>query len=194
MKRTLILTAAIIVASLGINAQSAWKFDPSHSGVRFSVAHMVISEVEGNFSKFDGKVMASADDFSDAEVEFTVDVSSINTDDKKRDEHLLSADFFNVEKFPTIEFKSTSIKKAGDNKYKITGDFTMLGVTKEIVVDVTYNGTIVDPWGNTKAGFKVKANINRNDWGLKYNSVMDTGGMLIGEEIAIVSNIELVKN
>lgn len=194
MKRTLILTAAIILASLGINAQSAWKFDPSHSGVRFSVAHMVISEVEGNFSKFDGKVMASADDFSDAEVEFTVDVSSINTDDKKRDEHLLSADFFNVEKFPTIEFKSTSIKKAGDNKYKITGDFTMLGVTKEIVIDVTYNGTIDDPWGNTKAGFKVKANINRNDWGLKYNSVMDTGGMLIGEEIAIVCNIELVKN
>ncbi|NOY49316.1 MAG: YceI family protein [Chlorobi bacterium] len=194
MKKSGILLSIILLASIGINAQSNWGFDLAHTGVRFSVAHMVISEVEGTFSKFEGTVKTTKEDFSDAEIFFKIDVNSINTEDAKRDEHLRSADFFNTEKYPDITFKSKSIEKVADNKYKITGDFNMHGVTKEITIDAKYGGTIIDPWGNTKAGFKVKAEINRVDWNLKYNSVMDSGGLMIGEDVEIVCNIELIKS
>lgn len=193
MKKLNLLIAAILFAVIS-NAQiTNWGFDTSHSNVRFAVSHMVISEIEGNFSSFDGSVTTSKTDFSDAEINFTIDVSSIDTDSKNRDEHLLNDDFFDVANFPTIDFKSKSIEKVGENKFKLTGDLTMHGVTREIILDAKYGGTIKDPWGNTKAGFKITGTIDRTLWGLNYNSTMDTGGLLIGEEITIVCNVELVK-
>ncbi len=193
MKQLLLTLAAFLTVAL-TNAQEAnWGFDPTHSNVRFAVSHMVISEVEGNFDGYNGTVRSSKADFSDAVVKFTIDVKTINTNDAKRDEHLRGADFFDVDKYPNIEFRSTSIKSVGKNKYKITGDFTMMGVTKEVTFDLKYNGTVVDPWGNTKAGFKATTTINRTDWGLVYNSTLDTGGLMIGNEVDIVCNFELIK-
>lgn len=193
MKKFKILIAAILITGIASAQTTNWKFDKSHSNVRFAVSHMVISEVEGNFSDFDGSVVSTETDFSDAQIQFTIDVGSIDTDSESRDEHLLNEDFFDVTNFPTINFTSSSMEKVSENKYKLTGDLTMHGVTKEITLNAKYGGTIIDPWGNTKAGFKVTGAINRTLWNLKYNSTMDSGGLVIGEEIDIVCNIELVK-
>ena len=184
---------AILMVAFAYAQTTDWGFDQSHSNVRFAVSHMVISEVEGNFGSYEGSVSTTKSDFSDASVKFTIDVSSIDTDDEKRDDHLRGADFFDVKKNANITFQSTSMKKVSENKYKVTGNFTMLGVTKEITLDAKYGGTINDPWGNTKAGIKVTGTINRTDWGLKYNSKLDTGGLMIGEDVDIVCNFELIK-
>ena len=192
--RKLGILAVVLFMSTMINAQTTnWGFDASHSTVRFAVSHMVISEVEGIFNKYEGTVTTSKEDFSDAEVNFTIDVNSIDSDDEKRDDHLRGEDFFNVAKNANIVFKSKSMKTVGKNKYEVTGDFTMNGVTKEITMDAKYGGTVNDPWGNTKAGFKVTGTIDRTEWGLKYNSTMDTGGLMLGEEVDIVCNFELIK-
>ncbi len=193
MKKLSITLVAIFFVAFTYAQTANWGFDQSHSNVRFAVSHMVISEVEGNFGSFEGTVRSKTDDFSDAAIEFTINVTSIDTDDKKRDDHLRNEDFFNVEKFPTMKFESNSIKKISDNKLEVTGQFTMNGVTKEITLDAKHGGTINDPWGNTKAGFKVTGTINRTDWGLKYNSKLDTGGLMIGEEVDITCNFELIK-
>jgi len=192
MKTINFILAFFIV--LSVSAQdSKWDFDKSHSKVTFSVSHMMISEIEGNFSKYSGTVLSDKSDFSDASVDFTIDVSSINTEDAGRDKHLISADFFNVEKYPSIIFKSKTMKKNGKDKYIMTGDLTMLGVTKTVTLDVKYGGTVKDPWGNTKAGFKISGVINRTLWGLRYNSVMDSGNMMVGENVTIECNVELKK-
>ncbi len=191
MKKIIILTLAMTLSIFTFAQNTSWVFDKSHSNVRFAVSHMVISEVEGNFGDFTGEVTTMGDDFENAKIKFTIKVASIDTEDEKRDDHLRNEDFFDVTKYPEIKFESTKMTKVDDNKYKLTGKLTMLDVTKEVTLDVKYGGTINDPWGNTKAGFKVKGTIDRTDWGLKYNSVMDTGGLMIGEEIDIVCNIEL---
>lgn len=186
----------LIIALISItyaNAQSNWGFDTSHSSIRFEVDHMVISEVEGTFTKFDGSVKTTKDDFSDAEIELTIDVNSIDTQDSKRDDHLKSPDFFDTQKFPTITFKSTAVKVVSTNKYELTGNLTIHGVTKEVTLAMTYGGTVKDPWGNTKAGLKVTGTIDRTHFDLKYNSVMDTGSLLIGEEVTITCKVELLK-
>jgi polyisoprenoid-binding protein YceI len=190
------LSIFIIAVALGLSAQSQttkWAFDTKHTNIGFSVAHMMISEVEGNFGTYDGTILSDKADFSDAKINFSIDVSSIDTDEPDRDKHLKSADFFNVEKFPTMIFEGKTMKSTGKNTYKLTGNLTMMGVLKSITLDVKYNGTLKDPYGNTKAGFKLSGTINRTDWGLKYNSVMDTGGVMIGEDISILCNIELKK-
>ena len=194
MKKLSILLSLVLIASLGMYAQkTTYGFDKAHTNVRFSIAHMVISEVDGNFSDFDGKVVTNKEDFTDADISFKINVESINTDDAKRDEHLRSPDFFDVANNPEITFESKSMEKISEKEYKLTGDLSMNGKTKSVTLDVKYGGTIVDPWGNTKAGFKITGTINRLDWGLKYNSVMDSGGLLIGEEVDIVCNVELIK-
>lgn len=193
MKKT-ILVLAVAFSGLAVNAQTTeWNADPSHSRVRFTVEHLLISEVEGRFDKYEGSVLSDKSDFSDAKVEFTITTSSVNTGDEKRDAHLKGSDFFDSEKYPTITFKSKTMKKVGENKYKVTGDYTMHGVTKELIFDVKYGGTVKDPWGNTKAGFKVTGTIDRTEFGLKYNSTLDTGGLMIGEEIEITCNLEMIK-
>lgn len=191
MKKLSIVIALLSVAL--VQAQTTWNIDPSHSSIRFAVDHMVISEVEGIFSKYEGSVIATKDDFSDAKINFIIDVNSVNTDNAKRDEHLRSADFFETEKYPKMTFVSSSVTKTGTGKYNLKGKLTLHGVTKEIALVMTYGGTTKDPWGNTKAGLKVTGVINRTDFGLKYNSVLEAGSLMIGEEVAITAKVELAK-
>ncbi|MCK5077250.1 MAG: YceI family protein [Calditrichia bacterium] len=193
MKKVSLLFICVLLVSI-LHAQTTkWGFDGAHSKISFSVTHMMISEVEGQFTTYEGTVLSDEKDFSDAKIDFTIDVSSVNTANTKRDDHLRSADFFDVNKFPKIVFKSTSMKNIGKGEYQLTGDFTMLGVTKPIKLTVKHRGTVNDPWGNTKAGFKIAGTIDRTKWGLKYNSLMDTGGVMIGENIEIICHIELIK-
>jgi polyisoprenoid-binding protein YceI len=193
--KKLTLTLAILLNGILLFAQNPqWSFEKSHCKIAFTVAHFGISETDGQFKKFDGTINTTKDDFSDAKIDFVVDVNSINTDDEQRDGHLKSADFFDVAKYPNIVFKSKSFKPVGKNKYKLAGDFTMHGVTKPVTFDVIYGGTIAkDPFGNTKAGFKLTGEINRKDWGLVWNKALDAGGVAVGDEVKIVANIELLK-
>ncbi|WP_207421033.1 YceI family protein [Desertivirga brevis] len=184
MKKTFLLAAALFV-NTALFAQTKWGVDAVHSSVKFSVEHLVISEVEGQFKKFDGNILSKSPDFSNAEINFTVDVNSIDTDNDSRDKHLKSADFFDVEKYPNMSFKSTSFKKVSGNKYLLVGNLTLHGVTKPVKFNVTYGGTAKDGYGNTKAGFKAAAVINRFDYGLKWNSLTEAGGATVGKDITI---------
>nr|HMT30139.1 YceI family protein [Bacteroidia bacterium] len=163
MKKVLILFAALIAAGQ-MKAQTNWTVDNTHSQVMFTVSHLVISEVTGSFKKFNGTITSSKPDFTDAQINFTVDVNSINTDNEMRDTHLKGDDFFNSEKYPAITFKGKSFKKVSGNKYQLTGDLTIRDITKTVTLDVVYSGTVKDPWGNTKAGFKIKGTIKRFDY------------------------------
>ena len=194
MKKTTLILCALMFAAFSTQAQKTkWVFDKTHSNIQFDIDHMVISEVTGQFHEYEGIVLADKEDFSDAKIDFSIEVKSIDTDDGERDGHLQSPDFFDAEKYPNITFVSKSMKKNGKGQYKLTGDFTMHGVTKELALDVKYGGTVTDPYGNVKAGFKITGIINRPDFGLKYNSVMDTGGLMIGEEVTITCRVELLK-
>lgn len=191
MKKTIL--SALIAASTMMTAQTTWKMDNSHSKVGFSVVHMMVSETEGKFKIYEGKVTSPSEkDFSNATILFTADVSSINTDDEKRDAHLKSPDFFDVEKFPKMSFSSTSMKKGAGNTYTLTGDLTIKGVTKKVTLTAVYGGTAKDPWGNTKAGFTLKGKINRKDFGLTWNAALETGGVVVSEEVTIDCKIELL--
>lgn len=194
MKKLTTILVVLMLTVFSVMAQKTkWTFDKVHSKIQFDVAHLVISEVTGQFQDYEGTVLADKADFSDAKIDFSIDVKSINTNDENRDRHLQSADFFDVAKYPKITFKSKSMTEAGKNQYKLTGDLTMHGVTKTVTFDVKYGGTVTDPYGNVKAGFKITGVIDRTDFGLKYNSVLDSGGLLIGEEITITCNVELLK-
>ncbi len=184
MKKTLILAAALLINS-ALFAQTKWSVDPVHSSVKFSVTHLVISEVEGQFKKFDGAVTTKTPDFSNSEVNFAVDVNSIDTDNENRDKHLKSPDFFDAEKYPSLTFKSTSFKKLSGNKYQLNGNLTLHGVTKPVKFNVTYGGIAKDGYGNTKAGFKASTVINRFDYGLKWNNLTEAGGATVGKDVTI---------
>jgi polyisoprenoid-binding protein YceI len=183
----------VVVAANSAFAQSTWTIDGSHSDVSFNVSHLVVSEATGKFKKFDGALKAKSDDFSDAEITFTIDAASINTEDEKRDGHLKGADFFDVAKYPTITFKSKSFKKVDANKYKLVGDLTMHGVTKSVELDAVFKGTAKSPWGQTVGAFKLSGAVNRIDFGLTWNKTLDNGGLLVGETVNITANIEVVK-
>jgi len=191
MKKTLFILSSLFLLSGQMFAQSnSWKLDPVHSNVKFSVQHMVISEVEGSFKTFDGNIQSAKPDFSDAAIDFTVDVNSINTDNTMRDGHLKGDDFFNAEKYPSMKFKSTSFKKVSGNRYTLTGNLTIRDVTKKVSFNVTYGGTAKDPYGNTKSGFKATGKINRFDYGLKWNTLTEAGGAMVGKDINISLNLE----
>ncbi|MGE5109033.1 MAG: YceI family protein [Sphingobacteriales bacterium] len=192
--KNIILSATIMISSIVSFAQTTkWGYDASHAKVSFTISHFGISETEGKFTKFDGTVLSDNPDFSDAKIDFTIDVNSINTEDAKRDTHLKSPDFFDVAKYPSITFKSKSFKSVGKNKYKLTGDFTMHGVNKEITLDVIYKGSVVDPYKNTKAGFKINGVIDRTKFGLVWNGTLAAGELLVGNDVNLDINIELIK-
>ena len=192
MKKINLLAVLFLTATLTF-AQTKWTFDHAHSKIGFGVTHLIISEVEGNFKDFEGEVVAKDDDFQGADVWFTVNTKSIDTDNEQRDNHLRSDDFFNAEKYPEMTFKSKSFKKVSDKKYELVGDLTIRGITKEVTLDVKHNGTVVDPWGNTKAGFEVTGEINRFDYGLKWNALMEAGGAVVGKTVDLNIDIELTK-
>lgn len=189
-----LLFTLLALAPLALFAQTnTWKLDGTHSAVKFDVTHLVISSVEGRFNKFDGTLTASKPDFTDAQIAVNVDVNSINTDDEKRDGHLKSADFFDAAKYPGMTFKSTSFKKVSGNKYVLEGDLTIKGVTKKAKFDVTYGGSVKDPWGNNRAGFKATATINRFDYDLKWSAATETGGMVVDKIVNVTLTLEFVQ-
>lgn len=189
MKKVSILFASLFVIG-STYAQTTWTIDKTHSKVGFSVAHMVVSETEGNFKDFDGKVISKTEDFNGAEVEFTAKVASVNTENEKRDGHLKSDDFFNAEKFPEVKFKGTLVKEGG--KYVLKGKLTLRDVTKDVAFDVTYGGTVT-AFGGQKAGFKLTGKINRQDYGLKWSKTVEAGGLVVGDEVELIVKVELDK-
>ena len=192
MKKTTIILLTIFIATAFAPAQSVWKLDKVHSSITFTVKHMVISEVTGSFKDFTIALKSEKDDFSNAEVQSTIKVGSLSTDNTMRDNHLKSDDFFNAEKFPEINFKSTSFEKLGDNKYKITGDLTIRDVTKNVTFDATLNGTLKTDRGMLSA-WKATTTINRFDYNLKWSKTLETGGLMVGQDVIITLNLELNK-
>lgn len=174
-------------------ATTNWAFDPAHSELQFKVKHLLISTVTGSFKDFNGSVEAPEGDFNNAKISFETNISSLTTNNDQRDEHLKGADFFEAEKYPNLQFQSTGFAKTSDEDYELNGDLTIKGVTKPVALKVTYNGTAQDPWGNTKAGFELHGKINRKDFGLTWNALTEAGGMVVGEEIKLLGNIQLVK-
>ncbi len=196
--KKLLLTVASAFVMLSATAQTNWKLDASHSKLGFSVTHMMVSETEGKFKIYEGSVDSKTEmDFTDAKIEFNADVNSINTEDEKRDGHLKSPDFFDAAKYPKITFKSTSMKLMAKTKtaYVLEGDLTMHGVTKKVkLIAIGAPKVVKDPYGNIKNGFKVTGTINRKDFGLTYNSVLEAGGVALSEEVKLDLNIELNKS
>ncbi len=164
---------------------TTWKIDPAHSEINFKVKHLVVSTVRGSFNKFDATIETEKEDFSDAKIKFAADIDSINTRNDQRDAHLKSADFFDAENHPKMKFESTSVKKISDYEMQVKGNLTIRGITKEVTLDVIYNG-IVDGFGNSKvAGFEISGKINRFNFGLQWNALTEAGGVVVSNEVQI---------
>ena len=189
-------TVSVVVLALGmpLSARGAtWEIDPGHTSVQFSVRHLMVSNVRGEFGKVSGVVKVDDSDVTKSTIEATIDVASINTRNAKRDEHLRSPDFFDAAKYPTITFKSTKAEKTASG-WKVTGDLTMHGVTKPVVLDVEGpTPEIKDPWGNSRAGAQATAKIDRQDFGISWNKALDAGGVTVGNEVSITIDVEAVK-
>ncbi len=167
-----------------------WALDPAHSELQFKVKHMMISTVTGSFKNFTVNVSSDSTDFSSAKISFSADIASIDSGNEQRDTHLKSADFFDAEKFDALKFEAKNYDaKSG----KLSGDLTIKGIAKPVQLDVEFAGTNKDPWGNEKAGFTLSGKINRKDWGLNWNAALETGGVLVSEEVRINAEIQLVK-
>jgi polyisoprenoid-binding protein YceI len=172
---------------------SNWNIDPTHSGVGFSIRHMVVSKVRGRFARFTGSVALDEEDPTRSVVEATIEAASIDTGVEQRDAHLRSPDFFDAEKFPQLRFRSTQIERVADDRYRVVGDLTIRDVTRPVTLDVEFGGRAKDPWGNDRAGFVAKASLDRKDFGLGWNQVLEAGGVLVGERVDIDLDIEAVK-
>ncbi len=171
----------------------SWKIDSAHSQVTFSVRHMMISNVYGRFEKFEGDVDFNETDPARSTVDVSIDASTINTREPQRDGHLKSPDFLNVEKYPSIGFKSTRVEMINPDHGKVYGDLTIRNTTRPVVLDVEYSGTARSPYGTVSAGFSASARINRKDWDLTWNVALETGGVLVGDEIKVNIDVELVR-
>ncbi|RAV16444.1 YceI family protein [Paenibacillus contaminans] len=174
-------------------ANTKWAVDASHSSLDFSVKHMMIAKVKGTFHAFEAQIEADPSDLTSASIRFDIDLNSIDTKNSDRDAHLRSADFFEIEKYPKLTFVATSIERTGDGEYDVTGDVSLHGVTRSETFEVSFEGAGKDPWGNEKAGFSAKGSLKRSDYGLTYNAVLETGGVLIGDEVKISIEIEAAK-
>lgn len=173
-------------------ARTQWSIDPSHSHVEFSVRHLMIATVKGRFAEVQGTVVIDEADPTRSEIDVTIAAASVDTRVTQRDEHLRSADFFNVEKFPSLTFKSRRIERDGDD-LKLVGDLTIRGVTREVTLDVTEHGRQTDPWGGLRAGFEATGKIKRSDFGLTWNQALEAGGVAVGDDVKLAIDVELVK-
>ena len=171
----------------------SWNIDAGHSQVNFSAKHMGIMTVRGHFTDVQATLNFDEDDFTASSVEASIRAGSLVTNDAKRDDHLRSADFLDVERYPTITFKSTGIERADHDHYRMAGDLTIHGVTRPVTLDVVYSGQVKDPWGNARAGFSAEMTIKRSDWGLTWNAVLETGGLVVSDDIKIQLEVEAVK-
>jgi polyisoprenoid-binding protein YceI len=173
---------------------STWNIDPAHSAAQFRVRHMMISHVNGEFRNITGKLELNGSDITKSQVETSIDAATINTREADRDQHLKSADFLDVEKFPTLSFKSTHISRKGDDELAVEGDLTIHGVTRKVVFEVEGpSPEAKDPWGNTRIGLTATTRIQRGDYGLNWNAVLEAGGILVGEEVKITLDAEFIK-
>jgi polyisoprenoid-binding protein YceI len=174
--------------------ETKWSIDPAHSEIAFKVKHLMISNVKGVFREFDASISTPGNDFSSGKIDFWMNPSSIDTGEKKRDEHLKSGDFFDVEKYGKITFLSDSPEESGeDDSFIRWGNLTIKGITNRIKLDVEFGGTIKDPWGNERAGLSLSGKLNRKDWGLNWNSVLDEGGLMVSDDVRFVCDVELLK-
>jgi polyisoprenoid-binding protein YceI len=184
--------SATITAPLA--ATTTWNLDPAHSAAEFKVRHMMISNVKGQFTGVSGVLSLDEREIGGSRLEATIVASSIDTREAQRDAHLRSADFFDVEKYPTLGFRSTRVKRTNDDELAVTGDLTIHGVTREVVFKVEGpTPPAKDPWGNTRIGLSASTKINRKDYGLTWNAALETGGILVGDEVAIALDVEFVK-
>jgi polyisoprenoid-binding protein YceI len=191
--RHLVMMGVLALAAPAL-AETVWDIDPAHTSAQFSIRHMMISNVRGQFSKVSGTVRGEPTDPTHAQVEATIDTTSIDTREPKRDEHLKSPDFFDVAKYPTMTFKSKKIEKTGEARYKVTGDLTLHGVTREVVLDVEGpTPPMKDPRGSLRAGAEATTKIDRKDFGLTWSKTLDGGGVMVGDEVAITIDVEAVK-
>ena len=170
-----------------------WNIDGAHSGINFSIRHMVVSKVRGRFGTFSGHLDLDEADLTRSTLEVTIYAASIDTGVGQRDDHLRSDDFFGVEKFPELRFRSKHIEKLGEDHYRVIGDLTIRDVTREVPLDVEYGGQGRDPWGNERVAFSAKAALDRKDFGLKWNQVLEAGGVLVGDKVNIELDVQAVK-
>ena len=170
-----------------------WTIDPTHSEVLFKVKHLMITNVTGSFGKFEGSVESNTDDFSDAVITFSADIDSIDTNQAQRDGHLKSADFFDAEKFPKLDFVSTSFTKTSDKDYNLKGNLTLKGVTKPVSLKVEFGGFAVDSYGQSKAGFDVTGAFNRSEFGLTWSAVTEAGSIVVSDEVKLLATIQVIK-
>jgi len=187
------IAIAMTIALPVLAHADTWQIDPAHTSVEFSVRHMMISNVKGQFQKTSGTIATTGSDPASAVVDATIDASSVDTRVERRDMHLKSPDFLDVAKYPTITFKSTKVEAGGPNKWKVTGDLTLHGVTKPVVLEVEGSGPPVQVMGNTRAGASATTTIKRSDFGLTWNKAMEAGGVVVGDEVAISIDVEAVK-
>jgi len=173
-------------------ATTKWTLDPTHSELQFKVKHLMITTVTGGLNSFSAELTSEGDEFTNATISFSGELGSLDTGNADRDAHLKSGDFFDAEQFPTMEFTSTSMEKDGDD-YLVKGDLTVKGVTKPVKLTAEFGGIATDPWGNTKAGFTLSAKINRTDFGLTWNAALETGGVMVSEEVRILGELQFVK-
>lgn len=184
---------ATITRETAPTTQTTWTIDPAHTEVGFSVKHLMISTVRGRFADVRGTIRLDGDDLTQASVEAEIATASIDTRQEQRDAHLRSPDFFEVEKYPTIVFRSTSVERIKNDRYRITGDLTIRDVTREVVLEGTDEGRGRDPWGGDRLGFSATTTIDRRDFGLTWNQALETGGVLVSNEIKIAIDLEAVK-
>ena len=175
-------------------SKTTWAIDPSHSEIGFKIKHLVVSNLRGTFGEYEASIYTTGDDFTNAAITFSLHTASINTRNEQRDAHLKAADFFDTESFNEIRFVANEFEKLDkEGRYEMYGDLTIKGITHRIKLDVEFGGMVKDPWGNVKAVFAVTGKINRNDFGLSFNAVLETGGLLLSEDVWIHCDLQLVK-
>jgi polyisoprenoid-binding protein YceI len=174
-------------------AKTKWVLDSTHSELSFKIKHLMISNVSGSFNNFQVEVETENEDFSTARIKATAEMASISTNNEQRDTHLRASDFFEVEQYPELTFRSTKVEKEDDDSFQLYGDLTLKGVTREVKLNVEFNGVTKDPWGGERAGFVVTGKIKRSDWNINFNATLETGGLVLSDEVKINSEIQLVK-
>jgi len=174
-------------------ATTKWVLDPTHSELGFKIKHLMISNVSGSLTSFEAAIETQGEDFTTAQISLSADMASISTNNDQRDAHLRNSDFFEVEKYPELKFTSTKLEKIDSDTFALFGDLTLKGVTRPVKLNVEFNGVAKDPWGGERAGFVVSGKINRSDFGINFNAALETGGVVLSEEVRIFSEIQVVK-
>ncbi len=194
MRHPMSFIVLVLIAAPEVAGASTWNIDPAHTAAQFGVRHLMVSTVRGHLGKVTGVVNLDEADITKSSVEATIDAAGIDTREPKRDEHLRSADFLDVARYPTITFKSKKVSKVADDRYQVTGDLTIRGVRKEVVLDVEgVPKPFNDPFGNVRLGGVARTKISRKDFGVAWNKVLDTGGLVVGDEVEVTIDIELTK-